>query len=370
MSKPLIPWAAPEVQRQVPALRRDRHTTTDGEAIVAIAVANAGGLPSRCHVRRTFGLSRNPLSSTKTRWARRRAASFYPRPVLLLPPSDGGFVPLDGSAFRLLAAPAERSEHLPDVRRMIASPELVANQLGHPRQRPELCAIPGAEGALAQQCHQPPSLGRGQPWRPAGYRLGVQPAGARPLVGLAPAKDGTHGRPDLPGDGRQAPARLQQLNRASTAFLQLLGAARRSHEPSCRITLRIYAFFMQASIGSNSADSSSSPVNGRRRALRGCARASARATGGFSRRAENELSSVGHRAGPPSTRISTNALTLRNPWTQSRRLSLLSPPTDRRILVTARPRDRSASMLAWCPRDSSKTRRRAGGREPSSSAQR
>jgi hypothetical protein len=64
----------------------------------------------------------------------------------------------------------------------------------------------------------------------------------------------------------------------------LLGAARRSHEPSCRITLRIYAFFMQASIGSNSADSSSSPVNGRRRALRGCARASARATGGFSRR--------------------------------------------------------------------------------------
>jgi hypothetical protein len=93
----------------------------------------------------------------------------------------------------------------------------------------------------------------------------------------------------------------------------LLGAARRSHEPSCRITLRIYAFLMQASIGSNSAESSSSPVNGRRRALRGCARASARATGGFSRRAENELSSVGHRAGPPSTRISTNALTLRKP---------------------------------------------------------
>lgn len=43
-----IPWAAPEVQCHAPALGRHRHATTDGEAIVAIAVANAGGLPARC----------------------------------------------------------------------------------------------------------------------------------------------------------------------------------------------------------------------------------------------------------------------------------------------------------------------------------
>jgi hypothetical protein len=42
-----VPWAAPEVQCHAPALRRHRHATTDGEANVAIAVANAGGLPAR-----------------------------------------------------------------------------------------------------------------------------------------------------------------------------------------------------------------------------------------------------------------------------------------------------------------------------------
>src|SRR5262249_19066540 len=176
-------------------------------------------------------MSRKPLSSTKTRWAPRRAAFFYPRPILPLPPSDGSFVSLDGSALRFLAAPAERRQHFPNVRRVIANLELVANRFGHARERPELRAIAGVESALAQQCHQPSSLGGGQPGRPAGYRLGVQPAGALALVGLAPAKDGTHSRPDLTGHGRQARARLQQLNGASTALLQLRGAPRRSHEP-------------------------------------------------------------------------------------------------------------------------------------------
>ncbi len=246
-----ISWPAPEIQRHASPLRRDRHATADREAIMAIAVAHAGGLAAG-HVRRTLGMSRKPLSSTKTRWAPRRAAFFYPWPILSRPAGDGPFVPLDGSTLRLLATPAQRGQHLPDVRGVIAHPELLADQFRDPGQCPKFCAVPGVERSLAQQGHQSALLGHGQAWRPAWDRLGVQPAGALALVRLPPAKDGTHGGPDLTGDGRQAPARLQQLNRASTALLQLLGGPGRSHEPSCRITPRIYAFFMQDSITTDS----------------------------------------------------------------------------------------------------------------------
>ena len=44
-------------------------------------------------VRATFGMSRNPDSSTKTRWAPRRFAFFYLRPAPLLPRVERGFVP-------------------------------------------------------------------------------------------------------------------------------------------------------------------------------------------------------------------------------------------------------------------------------------
>jgi hypothetical protein len=67
-----IPWAAPEVQRNAPALRRDGHATTDREAIMAIAMAHVRGLPRGAHVRRTLGMSRKPLSSTKTRCVQSR----------------------------------------------------------------------------------------------------------------------------------------------------------------------------------------------------------------------------------------------------------------------------------------------------------
>jgi hypothetical protein len=168
------------------------------------------------HVRRTLGMSRNPLSSTKTRWAPRRAAFFYPWPLLALPPGDGGLVPLDGAALRLLTAPPERRQHLPDMRRVIAHPELLANHFSHPRQRPELRPVASTERALAKQRHESAFLRLGQPRRSSRRRLGLQRAGTLPLVGVPPAKHRTHGRPDLTGDGREGPARLryQPLTRA------------------------------------------------------------------------------------------------------------------------------------------------------------
>ncbi len=77
---------------------------------------------------------------------------------------------------------------------------------------------------------------------------GVQAPGALPLVRLPPPKDRTHGRPNLTRDDREAPAWLQHLKSATTALLQLLGGSRRSHESSCRTSLRIYALFMRDSI--------------------------------------------------------------------------------------------------------------------------
>jgi hypothetical protein len=57
-----------------------------------------------------------------------------------------GVVPLDGSALRLLATPAQRGQHLPDMPRVIANPKFLVHQFGYPRQRPELRAMPGVEG--------------------------------------------------------------------------------------------------------------------------------------------------------------------------------------------------------------------------------
>src|SRR4029450_8010400 len=95
-----------------------------------------GVCPWGAHVRRTFGISRNPLSSTNTRWAPRRTAFFYPRPRVLRPPTDGGLVALDGAALGLLAAPAQGGQDLPDMRGVIPHVELLLNQRGHARERP------------------------------------------------------------------------------------------------------------------------------------------------------------------------------------------------------------------------------------------
>src|SRR2546428_11310397 len=98
-------------------------------------------------------MSRNPLSSTNTIWAPRRAAFFYPGPLFPLPPGDGRLVALDRAPLGLLATPAQRSQHLPHVRGGIAHTELLVNQLGHARQSPEVGPVPRVQGAAGQQLH-------------------------------------------------------------------------------------------------------------------------------------------------------------------------------------------------------------------------
>src|SRR5262245_36535314 len=99
-----------------------------------------GVCPRGAHVRWTFGMSRNPLSSTNTR--HRRASSFYPWPLFPLPPGDRGLVALDRPPLGLLAVPAQGSQHLPHVRRVIADAAFLEDQLGHAWQGPEIRPVP------------------------------------------------------------------------------------------------------------------------------------------------------------------------------------------------------------------------------------
>src|SRR5262245_5526383 len=119
-------------------------------------------------------MSRNPLSSTNTRWAPRRAAFFYPGPFRVLPARNGGLIPLDRAALGLLAAPAQGRQHFPDVAGMVANPGLLVDQFGHPRQRPEIGRVARPQRTLHEQPDELLFLARGQSRGPARRRFGRQ----------------------------------------------------------------------------------------------------------------------------------------------------------------------------------------------------
>src|SRR5262249_5509498 len=199
-------------------------------------------------------------SSTNTRWAPRRTAFFYPRPFFAGPARDRVLVALDGTPLGLLATPAQGGQDLPDVGGMIAHAELLVDQFGHARQRPQLGSVPRSHCATGQQPHQLPFLCRRQPWRTSRDRFRLQAPGPLASIRLPPAKHRTHGGSALPRHGRETLARLQQLNSPATALLQLLGRTRRSHEPSCNLPLDTYALFMQGSIRSRVCERSCSSM--------------------------------------------------------------------------------------------------------------
>src|SRR5262249_17997569 len=159
----------------------------------------------------------------------RRAAFFYPRPFRVLPAHNGGLIPLDRAPFGLLTAPAQGGQHLPDVPRVIANPELLVDQLGHSWQGPEIGRVASSEWPP----HQGPAPlllrpGR-QPRRPARRGFRGQAPSSLALIRLPPAKDRTHRSVDLPGHRGQRPPTPQELHGRPSALLQLRGTPRRSH---------------------------------------------------------------------------------------------------------------------------------------------
>ena len=128
----------------------------------------------------TVGVSENPLSSRKTRWAPSRSAFFYMRPDGPPPVGDGGFVPLQRPALRLLAAPPQSAQEPPDMGGVIADVELTGDLVGNTGQCPEVGPIATDQRALHQPPHQALLLSAGELGRAAGNRLWEQAPWAPP----------------------------------------------------------------------------------------------------------------------------------------------------------------------------------------------
>jgi hypothetical protein len=184
-----IPGLAAQVQGHPPVAGRHRHPAADREPVVPIAMEQARRLPAGRPRGQTLGMSRNPLSSTNTRWAPRRATFFYPGPFRVLPAGNGSLISFDRAPLGFLAAPAQGRQHLPDVARVVANAELLVDQVGHPRHGPEIGRVARPERPPHEQPDELVLLARGQPRRSARRRLGRQPLSPLALIRLPPAKD-------------------------------------------------------------------------------------------------------------------------------------------------------------------------------------
>src|SRR2546422_1561546 len=117
-------------------------------------------------------MSMKPLSSRKTMWAPSLRAFFYCRPRVPPPVRDGLFVALDGAAFGHLAAPPARLKNAPEVARVVADPELLADQRGDALQRPQLVGETARHRPSEQPLLELLPLLRGQFRGPARRGLG------------------------------------------------------------------------------------------------------------------------------------------------------------------------------------------------------
>src|SRR3989442_1366849 len=136
-------------------------------------------------------MSMKPLSSRKAMWAPSLRAFFYCGPLVPHPVRDGLFVALDGAAFGHLAAPPARLKNAPEVARVVADPEFLADQRGDALQRPELVGKAACHRPGEQQLQELRALLRGQFRGPSRRGPGGQRGIAILLPILDPPMDGT-----------------------------------------------------------------------------------------------------------------------------------------------------------------------------------
>ncbi len=130
-------------------------------------------------------------------WAPSLRAFFYCRPLVPHPVRDGLFVALDRAAFGHLAAPPARLKNAPEVARVVADLELLADQRGDALQRSQLVGKAARHRPCEQQLLQLRALLGGQLRGPARRGLGLQRRIAMLLPVLDPAMDGS-GRGSYP----------------------------------------------------------------------------------------------------------------------------------------------------------------------------
>jgi hypothetical protein len=104
-----------------------------------------------------------PLSSIKTELQPLSQAFFDPRPLYLTPAGNGLFIPLSCPSFGLLAAPAQASQQVPHMTRMVPYLEMTLNHLHHTLECPQLCVEAFCTGTYQQDLLQSRSLPLGQP---------------------------------------------------------------------------------------------------------------------------------------------------------------------------------------------------------------
>lgn len=165
----------------------------------------------------------------KTIAARWREAFFYPRPLLVHPAADRGFVALDRATRRLLRGPAQIMQQAPHMIDVIVHVQPLRNDLSHARTGPQIGVKARGLCALEQQRLQPALVfGRQLRWpsrgRP-GVHSGLTPASRRRL----PASHAAAIHADSPRHFHRQQSITQQRQRAQASSLQFLWASRRSH---------------------------------------------------------------------------------------------------------------------------------------------
>jgi hypothetical protein len=152
-------------------------------------------------------------------------------PLLGDPPGDLGLVALDGLAGRTLQAPPHPLEDAPHVPGMVRHPTHPLDDLGDPRQGPQVVVEPGRHRPPVQH---PPDLGQLGGAELGGLALagGAQPR--RPAVAPAPipAAGGLGRYAQLAGDLSAGLALGEQVAGLQAAAFQPLQISRVSEHPA------------------------------------------------------------------------------------------------------------------------------------------
>jgi hypothetical protein len=165
----------------------------------------------------------------KTIAARRRAAFFYPRPLLLDPAANRVLVALQSPALGLLRTPAQAVKQASDMVDVIGHAEALLDDLRNPRTGPQIRIKPRRLCAFEQKAFElAPGFGV-ELRRTTGRRSG--PERCRPLlpIGRLPAP---HTPPIHADHVRHLHRRQtlgQQLDGAPSSTFQFLCASGRSH---------------------------------------------------------------------------------------------------------------------------------------------
>ena len=148
---------------------------------------------------------------------------------------DGLLVPLDGPAFRHLAAPLGPPQEFPDVAGVVADPKRLPYYLCNALQGPKVVRVTIGPGSVQQDLPQAQTLVLAElPGSPRDG-LGLQRVLARLFVGGLPPVDRTRRGTYLAGRGRDAPACVQQGDGLPPSPFQRLGGTEGSHA-SCVVT--------------------------------------------------------------------------------------------------------------------------------------